>query len=332
MTGRGTSAPITAWSNCSIESLTSTGTAPGSQPPTCPSRPPANQVASMLCAAGKSSSVGIVAVIDPSTKGYAELRERGHEGRMRQRLQAAAFARVRAPCDRLVPADGAKARTLAASHQARHRLERIAAGDLRHVRAARRVLSTHRQQNAAIGANSRGVEANDRGAGRGEVGTCDEEIDAASDAVRLQRCDLGNDAPNLALALRKVNRDMHLVGRGGGKCRDRVVVSQRQATGCERSEQNALEIAKDVRDARVFKRLAAAKRDRARPVLRKVATERRLLLRPELDASLGVTSAVAKPARLFAALRQLDRHTLDVHSSDHAVTISHEAFFMTRPL
>src|SRR5262249_27942005 len=207
MTGRGTSAPITAWSNCSIESLTSTGTAPGSpdsKTPTWPSRSTANQVASMLCAAGKSSSVGIVAVIDPSTKGYAELRKRGHEGRMRQRLQAAAFARIRAPCHRLVPGDCAKARTLAASHEARHRLERIAAGDPRQVRPARRVLSTHRQQYAAIGTNSCGVEANDRGAGGGEVGTCDEQIDAASDAVRLERCDLGDNPPNLVLALRKV--------------------------------------------------------------------------------------------------------------------------------
>src|SRR5262249_14392686 len=170
MTGRGTSAPITAWSNCSIESLTSTGTAPGSpdsKTPTWPSPSTADQVVPMLAAARKPSLAGIVAVIAPSTKGYAELRDRGHEGRMRQRLQAAAFARVRAPCDRLVPADGAKARTLAASHQARHRLERIAAGDLRHVRAARRVLSTHRQQDAASGGNSRGVGAHERGRGRG---------------------------------------------------------------------------------------------------------------------------------------------------------------------
>src|SRR5262249_41240740 len=240
---------------------------------------------------------------------------------MRERLQAAAFAGVRAPCHRLVPSDRAKARTLAASHKARHRLERVSAGDLRHVCGARRVLSTHRQQHAAVGSDSRVVEANDRGAGRGEIGTCDEEIDATSDSARLECCDLGDDAPNLALALRKVNRDMHFVGCGGGKCRNHVVISQRQAVGRERSEQHALEIAKDVKDARVFERLATAKRNRAHAVRRGVANETRHLLRPELDASIGMASAIAKPARLFAALRQLDRHTLDVHSSDHAVTI-----------
>src|SRR5215470_819511 len=230
MTGSGSRASRTASSLCPIVSLTSAGTAPASPEwnmPIWPSWSTANQVASMLCAAGKSSLIGIVAVIDPSTKGYVEMRERGHKRRMGQRFQAAAFAGVRAPCHRLVPSNRAKARTLAANHKSRHRLERVAAGDLRHVRAARRVLSTHRQQNSAIGANSRGVEANDRGARRGEIGTCDEQIDAASDSVRLERCDLVDDPPNLTLALRKVNGDVHFVRRSSGKGGNHTIVAQR---------------------------------------------------------------------------------------------------------
>src|SRR5262245_37905614 len=111
---------------------TTFGTAPGSpdsNTPTWPSRSTANQSVSMLCAAGKSGLEGNVVVIDPSTEGHAEIRERRRQRRMGQRRQRTPLARVRAPGDRLVPCNGAEARALAAHHEAGHRLEPVAARD-----------------------------------------------------------------------------------------------------------------------------------------------------------------------------------------------------------
>src|SRR5262245_41200457 len=113
--------------------------------PMWPSWSTANHVASMLCAAGKSTWHGRFSFIGTSTERYAEIRERRRERRIGQRFQRAALAGVGTPRHGLVPGDRAKARTLAAGHKTAHGLERPAAGNLSNLGGAGRVLSAHWQ-------------------------------------------------------------------------------------------------------------------------------------------------------------------------------------------
>src|SRR5262245_40565682 len=94
VTGRDPSAVSTG---SSLNVSTPDGAAPGSpesNTPTWPSRSTANQVVSMLCAAGKSTWHGNPFVIDSSTERYAEIRERCHERRVGQRRQGSTFVSV----------------------------------------------------------------------------------------------------------------------------------------------------------------------------------------------------------------------------------------------
>jgi hypothetical protein len=185
------------------------------------------------------------------------------------------------------------------------------AGNVRNLSGGWRILSPHRQKNDTVQTDTRVLKLQQGIASRSEARTCHEQVDAADDAMRFERPDLGNDATKLALAVRKMNGHMHFLGRRSDEVRDRLIVAKEEAIGRERAEQNAAEGVKDVEHASVSKRLAAAERDRPHPVTREIAHEGRDLVRREQGLPFGMASAVTEPACLGAPLSELYGHPLN---------------------
>jgi len=85
----------------------------------------------------------------------------------------------------------AQKRGLLPQAKTRHRLECPMAGDPRKLGGAWRVLSSHRQKNDTVETDTRVLKLHQGIAGRSKARTCHEEVDAADDAVRFKRPDLG---------------------------------------------------------------------------------------------------------------------------------------------
>src|SRR5262245_13171325 len=231
---------------------------------------------------------------------------------MSQVWQLPASHSVGTPGHGLVPTDRRKSRARTALCQAGHRLERRAAGHLGELVRSRGVAAAHGQVDDPV-IGDPGIADALRGIRRGrQVGPRDQEVHAALDPPVGEIVHLSDHAADLVRALRKVDRDVNLVRPGGDEAIERIAMEE-EPVGRERAEEGADELLQNVEQAGVLERLAAAERHGLDPVRGAIADEPDDLIHRPPGFALREAVVVTEPARLGAAIGQLDGDQLEGH-------------------